>query len=289
MNKKMFLSISLCLLTTLTAYADFSYILVDKLNINYNDPQGIADVNKILFPDGNFNWDTPQKLTIKKSGNDMQLDNGRQVFTIFNAPNFVMSVSKFELVNLNFVALEQDLDFSFDKFNLFSPDGDTLINNFHFQCKEGVNRSSYTFFDKIFEGCFTNSELESSRVTMIYRDNEKLLQTHLMQSIFNSINTIVSQKNQQQIQSESTNVMENIKFHMKKHSFSMEALVHAQLSGTVRMGGKGQFMQEEQQFKVQLDRATFGWFNILDQVFSELEKDTSGKIIVQRPNVFIKL
>lgn len=267
------------------ALADFNYVLVEDFNINYNDPIGDASVSRILFPSGNFEWTTPQVLKITKAGADLVLDNGRQNFVIANAPEFVMSVSKFEVANLNFTAEKTDLSFSFDKFYLFAPEMDNLIDKFRFDCKEGNNRGHYTFFDKIFEGCLTNSTLTSSKVTMIYRDT-KSVQMNLFRALVNSVNLVSGGKLEKE---ESSHVMENIKFRMKNHALTMEMLMHAQISGTVRMGGEGRFEQDKQRFSIRLDRATFGWFDIREEVFGELGKDTSGKIIVERPYIYVKL
>lgn len=279
---KKIIGVCLLLFSASLLARDFTNLIVQDLNLNYELPTGSATLSRVYFPNGNVDWNNPPNVEVIKDKGTLLLVNGREKFEFPKVPKFIENLNKAIIEEFNIYSEANKFELDFAKLDFISPEDRTLLKKAWGQCFESNFQDGYNLFDQLLEGCLTNGEVQAAHFNSeSYKKSsswkELLLPKHLSES---------GQNNQQ---NSNRARMDNIYVKIVDHAVNISARYVGDFSGNVRMRGMSWYLYEEARIKLRLDSASFGWFNIKEQIFAQLEKDDSGKIIVERPHVYILL
>jgi len=267
------LSLIIFLTLPLFSFADFPTINITNFSVDYTAPNGVGNAEEFETPDEYVTIrDKAFEISFIKQNDQFIFYYNSNEFILEKPPTILTDAESFNWSNLNFHSLEKKIKFTLEGLNYKSPKDSGRMQGFSLDCTENED-SDDEFNIKILESCLKQSKIKMSRFTST---SKKVLENLISQSVFN-------------IEPQETTTIKNFNATVSNHSFALKVTAKVDITATVKASGKVWYLKDENQIKVKLRKAKVGFISIKGKIFSELEKDTSGKILVRRPYIFIDL
>ena len=267
---------ALMLITTIAlskmSFATLPEVHIKNLNFVYNAPLGTGKVEQIDIPsmevsaamvDITANIDVPNnKATMDFGGSNLELSP---------IPQILKDLQMADIVSLVLDVTTSDLNLTGTRVFYKTNNSGMALENFKAKCLINNNQLP-TYQEKILDYCTTDGDVYIGKYSSMSNANIKNIVSSLDMATNGDGNTFNSSE------------VKSINFDTNNHDLSGSVTIDGK---TIRFWGGSWYMAEQKTFKIRLDRAKWGLFNITDKVFDELKDKQSAKFIVQRPYLYI--
>jgi len=265
--------------------ADFPTIKITNFDVSYDNPSGSGTADEFQTPDEyvtqkNKMQDKRFEISFSKEENKFIFTYGSNEFVLESPPDMLMTAETFEWSDLNLQSLSSNINLTLGSLDYSAPTESGLMRSLSIKCTENVNSEASTGDEdneelsvKLLDSCLKTSKITLAQYTS---HAQGIVEKVINQSIFDQEPT-------------ETTKIKNLTLSVSNHSFALKVTAKVDITVTVKARGKVWYLKDENKIKIRLDKAKVGFFSIKGKVFSELEKDTSGKITVQRPFIYLDL
>jgi len=267
------LAMVILMLAPTFSFADFPSIKVSNFTVDYNDPKGTGSAQEFEFPN---EYVTVRKklfnIIISKENDQFIFTYDANEYALENPPAILLDAQNFSWSNLNLNSFKNKINLTVAGFDYKSNDKLNSVSNLNLDCIENGDEQE-DLAKKLLSSCLTQSKIKIAKVSIQTNEILNLL-------VANVIETKVSP---------SSTTLKKLLLEIVQHNFNLKLSLKSDITITIKAKGKTWYLQDENKIKVQLNHAKAGFFSVKEKIFSELENDTSGKVTVQRPFIYIDL
>lgn len=255
------------------AIAEFPAIKITNFDVSYTDPSGSGTATSFETPneyvtlkDKSFDI-----LFIKKDGTFI-FTYGSNEFLLESPPTMLLDANNFDWSNFNLISGGNKINLSLDSLNYQSTTESGLLRSLKIDCTENGSNDDELGV-KLLDSCLKQSKISLQQMRTV---TNATLVNFIPKVVFNE-------------EAQETTEIKNLILNVANHTFALKVTAKLDITATLKANGKVWYLKDENKIKIQLDKAKVGFFSVKGKIFAEFEKDTSGKIVVQRPYIYMDL
>jgi hypothetical protein len=277
--KKSLLLFSLYFFTT-PVVAELSNINIENFRGEFISPSGSGIAQRFEVPNSSqSNQLKNVQILIEKTESGYTLRSPDNFYQWEDAPSLLMDL---ELANWNGITVKSQarrFETSATSLVIQRQKNQLSFRNFLVDCRLSSNAHD-DFTKTLLEACLNGQSLAK------LRSFQKVDKSFEGSSLLNDLLMAVTNV---EIAPLSETTVENIDLKINRQAFEASLSTKVVFNTTVKVNGMVYYENDQNRIRLRLDRARAGFINVLSQVFEQLEKNQSAKLIVQRPWVTIIL
>lgn len=270
--------LTLLFFITPPVFAEFLQMDIQQFQGQYRAPSGEGSASRFQIPEQLENAQNIN-LSIEKTETGYTLVTPSSRYDWGDVPDLLMDVNALRWNGVNVSGATKRFMTNFSSLFIERESSHMSLKSFLLDCQM-TTQSHEDFVETLLESCING--VGTARLNE-FQKNDKTIEGH--QLMMNFLMAITPHE----IAPLSETKIEEINLKINRQSFEASLKTKVVINTTVKMSGAVFYEQDKSQIRLRLDKAKAGFLNVHSQIFEQLEKAQSEKLIVQKPWVTIIL